>query len=321
MQTKESLPRIENVLGFSQEILEGSTDLIHLNFDGLDRVLVPRLEEFKLNREANKFLPAGSNLPLEQEVGMGLFLNVINFCYQDPESGHEYVFNSASGRGVRRSTGLATALAESGINWDNLVEVGQMTPARWAEVIQLSETNSFYLGAERGARLVQLARQLLAEGYPTVASFLAGCDFDATVLVGKLMESGLFDDQFLKRAQLAASTMNDVLVRRSEVGLTRIDQLTVMADYRIPQVFYNLGVVKIEDQALLEKLQNHVPLEAGGREELALRSTCVVVGWKIAERLGIMQAEADGLLWGLSQQMAKAGELDIPHMVVATDAY
>ncbi len=315
------MSKIENVFGLSQEIIDCSSDLIIFDLDELDRVLLPKLEEFRQSREANKFLPPGSNLPLEQEVGLNLFLNVINFCYQDPDSSHEYVFNSASGRSIKRATGLATALSESGVNWDNLDEVRRLTQARWQEVVQLSEINPLYLGSNRGARLVRLANHLVVEGYPTVASFLSGCDLDATILVAKLMETGLFNDKFLKRAQLAARMMNDALGRRSDVRLARIDQLTVMADYRIPQVFYNLGVVKIMDESLLERLNNRLPLESGSREELALRSTCVVLGRIIAQRLGITQAEVDDLLWSLSQQMVKADEMAIPHMVVATDAY
>lgn len=321
MQRKEALSRIREIVDYSQEILDGSTDLIVVDETELERVLIPRLVEFMRTREANKFLPASSKLPLEQELGLNLFLNAINFCYQDPDSGHEYVFNSAEGKTIKRATGLATALAESGIDWDDLGEVRQLTPDRWSEVAQIGETNCLYLGEERGDRIVRLAEFLYSEGYSTVRSFIADCDYDATILISKLMETGLFEDRFLKRAQLAVRMLDDALSRRSAIRIANIDKLTVMADYRIPQVFYNLGAVKIVDQSLLARLTDHEPIEAGSREELALRSTCVVLGKKIADRLGITEAEADDLLWSLSQQMVRANEMTIPHMLVATDAH
>jgi hypothetical protein len=52
-----------------------------------------------------------------------------------------------------------------------------------------------------------------------------------------------------------------------------------------------------------------------------LRATAVVLGEEVAKRLSISESEADGILWGLSQAMAKMGEMIIPHMLVATDAY
>jgi len=41
----------------------------------------------------------------------------------------------------------------------------------------------------------------------------------------------------------------------------------------------------------------------------------------VADKLGITEAETDSILWGLSQEMSNNGELAVPHMVVATDAY
>jgi hypothetical protein len=66
---------------------------------------------------------------------------------------------------------------------------------------------------------------------------------------------------------------------------------------------------------------NGTPIPAGSREEKALRATAVYVGKIVADRLGISEAEADNVLWGLSQDMVRKGEMAIPHMIVATDAY
>lgn len=320
-ERKESPQYADNIRSRSAEILSQSTDLIRINADKLESTVVPRLEQFARDRQDGNYLPIGSELTQEQEVGLNLFYNVINFCYQDPETGNEYTFQSESGKTVKRSTGLLTALYESGIDWNDLCQVSALTPDRWQQICQSSAENPLYLAEDRGSRLVELADYLLEEGHQTVDNFIVDCDFDAQRIIDKLLPTGLFDDEFLKRAQLAGRMINDVMIRRTKWGLSGIREMTIMADYRLPQVFYNLGALDIVDPSMLTALVEHQPIAAGSREELALRAASIALGEQIANKMDITEAWADNLLWGLSQEMAKNSEMAIPHMIVATDAY
>ena len=80
-------------------------------------------------------------------------------------------------------------------------------------------------------------------------------------------------------------------------------------------------MVTIKSDDLLYNLVYDVPLDPGSREEQALRATSVTIGKTVAEKMGVMEADVDGYLWGLSQEMVKRGEMSIQHMMVATDAY
>jgi hypothetical protein len=321
IEHKESRDSFEDIREMSKEILKSSLDLVEVSEAGIEEILVPRIKKYLEEVDENAWLPEGHDLSLENECGLNLFIDVINFCYKDPETGHEYFFTAGDGKRIKRATGLTAALARSGFDWNDFASVSEISVERWREMLQLSGENQMYLGDERRDKIVGFARFLLSRGLTNVPEFIDGCDYDAGRMTVLLNESGYFEDRFMKRSQLACRMINDVLVRRGELSLTKIDRLTVMADYRIPQVFYNLGAVSLIDKDMTDRILNGTSIPAGSREENALRATAVHVGKIVADRLGISEAEADNVLWGLSQEMVRKGEMAIPHMIVATDAY
>jgi hypothetical protein len=321
IEHKEYGDSFEDIREMSKEILKSSPDLVEVSEFGIEEILVPRIKKYLEAAGENTWLPEGHDLSLENECGLNLFMDVINFCYKDPETGHEYFFTANDGKRIKRSTGLMAAMARAGVDWNNFASVSDISVERWREMLQLSEDNQMYLGDERRDKIVGFARFVLSRGFSNVPEFIDGCEYDAGRMTVLLNESGFFEDRFMKRSQLTCRMINDVLVRRGEPSLTKIDRLTVMADYRIPQVFYNLGAVSLVDKDMTDRILNGTPIPAGSREENALRATAVHVGKIVADRLGISEAEADNVLWGLSQEMARKGEMAIPHMIVATDAY
>ena len=319
-ERKESLKIVEGVREKAARIIDSSHDLIQIDETAIETVLIPRIQKFLENQKAEGWAPAGGELPVEQELGVNLFLDVINFCYKDPYSGHEYAYTNPGQ--FKRATGLLQALVDSGVDWNDFSKVSAISAKQWTEIVQLSPNNPMYLGEERGERLVKMADYLLSQGIPTMTDLLDSIDYDAINLVEFLQDTGLFIDEFQKRSQLAARMVSNVLTRRQMTPLSGVENLTVMADYRIPQVFYNLpGVVTIKSDDLLYNLVYDVPLDPGSREEQALRATSVTIGKTVAEKMGVMEADVDGYLWGLSQEMVKRGEMSIQHMMVATDAY
>lgn len=317
MKTRDEFDKVREM---SRDIIFRSEDVLRINDEAIDLILKPKVLEFAEAKKGIGWLPAGSDLLVVDEMGLNLFLNVINFCYKDPESGHEYVYIDHKVDIVKRATGLLAAMARSGIHWNRLWEVRRITQKSWSKMIQLDRNNPMYLGDERGQRIVEFAGWLEDAGFDTVTAFLADNHFDAGEISLALMKSDLFSDKFMKRAQLAARMMSDVLERRSGGPFSGLEKLTVMADYRVPQVFYNLGVVFLSER-LRNTLSANTPITSGSREELALRATAVYIGEKLAKEIRISEAKTDNLLWGLSQTMAKSGQMLTPHMIVATDAY
>ena len=316
--TNKNLSPFASVRTMSEDLIQNSTDLLTIEPSVVSGELKQNLETFRTHHTEN--LLSVPSLSAEGELGLCLLFNSVNFCYRDPSSGKEYLYTSRDGRHLKRTAAFFTALAESGLDWNDLRQVAELSKLKWLELTQLDENNVLYLGLERCERIVGLARFLTGLGVETVFDFVKLNDFDSLKIAQVLIDSGYFKDEFLKRAQVGLKMMDAVAAGRLGRGLTGINELTCMADYRIPQVFYNLGAVKLST-GLEQQLVRQEPILSGSHEELALRATVIVIGLQLAGLMSICEAEVDTLLWGFSQQMDKSGQMKIPHMLVATDKY
>ena len=223
----------------SQEIIKESTELLVINSVVLERELKRDLESYRNSFSNIPTLFGQENLELNTELGLWLFFNSVNFCFKDSEKGLEYKFATKAGGVVPRSTGLVFAMMESGIDWGDFERVSRLSSEEWANLAQLGENNSLYLGRERAVRIAGFASFLIAHGSKNPTDFLELTGFDTQPLLNALGNSGYFKDRFMKRQQLAIHNLNQVLVARGSGQIANIDTLTVMADYRIPQLLYN----------------------------------------------------------------------------------
>lgn len=315
---KNSSSPFDAIRRMASDIILNSTDLLVIHSDVVTGQLKTKLEEFREQHTANPL--SVPNISAENELGLALFFNAVNFCYRDPTSGRDYLYTSRDGRQLRRTSAFVTALVESGLEWNQVQQVAQLTPDRWRDMLQLLAPNVLYLGMERCERITGLANYLSKKGFKTVMDFVSSSQYEVSNLILPLMESGFYKDEFLKRAQVAVKMLDTVLTSRFGHRLVGMDLLTCMADYRIPQVFYNLGAVDLAP-GLRAHLESEKPVLSESREEVALRATVIVIGRQLAETMSINESEADTLLWEYSQVMDRSGQMKIPHMLVATDKY
>lgn len=309
----------DNVRDYSHRIIETHKDLVQIDDSALEGDFINQLRKFQEDSKGSDPF-AVEKLTTENELGLNLFFDVINFCYSNPYSHQDYSYTDNEDKIIKRSSGLKKAMTETEINWGKTSDVAKITTDFWAKAIQLDKNKDFYLGEDRGKRISEFANKLNKSGFKNVIDFLEFTEFDVEILLPILDKSGYFDDKFQKRSQLTINMMNGVIKRRLGKEFNGIDNLTIMADYRLPQVMYNSGVIKLSEN-LLDRLTKQEVLESGSPEELSLRAASVVVGEKVSKILKINEGAVDGLLWTLSQKMSKEDSLKIPHMLVATDQY
>ena len=72
---------------------------------------------------------------------------------------------------------------------------------------------------------------------------------------------------FYKRAQILAADVDVLLAIKEQPGLDNIDQLTMFADYRVPQVLLSYGALKYSPE-LMSKLQKEHLFDNGSIEEV-----------------------------------------------------
>ncbi len=107
---------------------------------------------------------------------------------------------------------------------------------------------------------------------------------------------------FLKRVQIVS---NDIIyaLKREGKTLRRIDELTAFADYKLPQVLREMGILEYST-ALLEKVDNEVAISHNSPEEIEIRAATIWAVELLRQEIKTLTAgDIDNLLWLLSQNM------------------
>ena len=127
---------------------------------------------------------------------------------------------------------------------------------------------------------------------------------------------------FYKRAQLAVGMLYQAFNGQGWGAFDDFDQLTVYADYKLPQVLRKLGIL-IYDEALSAQVDRQIPIPAGSRMEVEIRAATVWAGELIRRALlpqapHLMAAHVDFWLWEASQRKSLN---DRPYHRTLTTAY
>jgi len=171
--------------------------------------------------------------------------------------------------------------------------------------------------AERAASLRQLGQALLERYAGRAVDFVAAAGGSAVGLARRVAdELPSFDDvatydgravRFYKRAQILCSDLYGAYKGRGPGAFRDLDELTAFADYKVPQILRELGVLTYEP-SLAERVDNLVELAAGSPQEVEIRAATI---WGV-ERLRqalleqvveIKAFEIDWYLWDLAQRM------------------
>jgi hypothetical protein len=82
---------------------------------------------------------------------------------------------------------------------------------------------------------------------------------------------------FYKRAQLAAAMLYEACGGKVPGDLRRTEELTVFADYKLPQALRRLSILRYAPP-LAERIDQLEPIEASSHEEVEIRAATVWAG-------------------------------------------
>lgn len=142
---------------------------------------------------------------------------------------------------------------------------------------------------------------------------------DTTVYKGSLVH-------LYKRAQIMVGDLWAAYGRQTDgshpYAFTDIDQLTMFADYRIPQILRNIGILRY-DTTLCERIDKLEIIPFGSEEEAEIRAATVVAVERLQHALNkhgvkLLVLEVDWLLW---QTGEAAKESIAPHHRTLTIFY
>jgi hypothetical protein len=127
-----------------------------------------------------------------------------------------------------------------------------------------------------------------------------------------------------KRAQILVAETWAAFEGKSFGRFDDIDQLSMFADYRVPQILHSLGTLTY-DEHLTNILVEGKYLENGSKEEVEVRCGSIVVVEEIKEEIRRLVKEGghdievpnsvllDFLLWDLAKVQEAKGRASLPH--------
>lgn len=251
----------------------------------------------------------------EDTVAYFLVLDSINFCFWPAEGKKRWE--------IRYKSGSLSGYNAMAFRLKNAMESGiPIADARFLAGMSLDEfmkilggSGELQLLGERVEILHQLGQTLLLKygGMPHLLVESAGKS--AVRLVRLLIKDfssfrdmAEYDEKtiyFYKRAQIFAADLHGAFGGKSWGQFLDMDMLTAFADYKLPQVLRQLGVINYTD-SLSEKINNRMHLEPGSPEEVEIRANTVLAVEQIKNQLRVLgqdlrSFEIDWLLWNMGQ--------------------
>ncbi len=118
-----------------------------------------------------------------------------------------------------------------------------------------------------------------------------------------------------KRAQILVSDLSGAFATLADAGqldLRERDRLTAFADYKVPQVLRQLGILRYGEE-LAARIRSRTLIAAGSREEIEIRAATIWACELIRQRLAdhgadFLASEIDWLLWNRGQSLPPSVE-------------
>lgn len=244
-----------------------------------------------------------------------LVLDALNFCFwadkDQPRWTVTYQDETLNGYWAEAAS-LKRAIDEGIPLWD----------AQYLSTISEETVASIFRGTERiplfEQRVVntrETGRILLEKYAGQFTNAIGQCQKDAPQLVSLLEQNfPSFQDvatyhgqtvRFLKRAQICVADLYGAFHGHDWGALRHIDQLTIFADYKLPQILRHYNVLEYHP-ALAQRVDHQEHIQAGSEEEVEIRACTIWACELLRQALQqhgrqVTATEIDMRLWLLSQ--------------------
>lgn len=247
-----------------------------------------------------------------------LLLDTLNFCFW-PAKGAERWEISYGKETLSGYIGLAACLKkaiESGVPLERADYLARLSMEALGQV--LSGKGELLL-MERRLEAVRELGEMLCRHYAGKAAVLVNAADKSALKLSELLAARLlsFRDTaeyegrkivFLKRAQIVCADLYGAFEGKGCGAFTDLAELTAFADYKLPQVLRQLGILHYST-SLARRVDGYVLIEAGSPEEVEIRANTVWAVELLRQKLKrggrpLSAFELDGMLWNMGQHDA-----------------
>lgn len=238
-------------------------------------------------------------------------LDTVNFCFWTKKNEKKWQVEYPKGQildGWEALVACFDRALEEKVPIDNCDFLTKITLEQTKELFRSCNKTEIPLLRKRFEFLRQSGRNLRKKLNGRFNNLLRQADYDA-VGIAKLIikhfpsfrDTAFFLGKkvnFYKRAQICVYDLS--LLKNQEIR--SLDKLTAFADYKLPQVLRDFGVL-VYQKNLAEKVDNCVVLKKGSREEIEIRSATIFACDLIAKKINVSSIIVDNAIWSLSQKL------------------
>lgn len=271
----------------------------------------------------------GSTGDLDRDINLVFFETAANFCFWAQGPSERWMFrhgDDVSGGWYGLRNAFAAALAD-GVPVYDAEYVANLTIPQAAELFRGEDGVQIPLLEQRVNNIVETAELLLRDYDGSAKKFVAACGYDAATIAREVTRQlASYRDGawyagrwvwILKRAQILANDLAQLTQKYPEFEIRGKNQLTIFADYRLPQVLEHYGVLQYSD-TLQYKIDHEQLIASGSPEEIEIRAATLVACRELGELCPNMSiADIDVSLWLLSQDARDSPDLRPHHRTVS----
>ncbi len=306
MELKITIQDPLGILASTKQLMENSR-FVSINPDKIP-ALAERIAQ-QINQGTEKLPNLGN---MAKDLQFNFINSAVNFCFW-PEKGKE---KWRVGQSQGGNDSLVACLAKAVKQGKNILQaeyLARLSLSQTAEIFQGEKQTQIPLLEQRRENLNQAGKILLKKYQGEFINLLQASNFDAIKLT-KLIYTDFpsfrdifeMDGQkiyFLKRAQLCSLGLLILQKRYPRlVKIKNLNLLTAMADYKLPQILRNFGIISYANQ-LASQVDNGQLIPSGSRQELEIRGATIWGIELIRQKMPrYSAAQIDHAVWLISQR-------------------
>lgn len=221
------------------------------------------------------------NLTFQEQLNFFILLDTISYCFWKlPKWKIRYRNKYLDG-----SWGMVAALAkaiERGMPILDFKYLKELSLNKFNDIVE--DKSNLVFKEQRVKNINEVANVIVNQFDSDIINLLNKVNYDAIMLIDYILTfSPSFNDvanfktktiRFYKKAQLLVSDINYVLEINGRRSLSNIDKITACADYKIPFILREHGILVYGDY-LSSLVDNRVTIEKGSIPEVEIRSFAI----------------------------------------------
>uniref|UniRef100_A0A2R5L0E2 Queuosine 5'-phosphate N-glycosylase/hydrolase n=1 Tax=Hirondellea gigas TaxID=1518452 RepID=A0A2R5L0E2_9CRUS len=283
----------------------------------LSYILADAVQEGRLGNDTFKYnsvFPMQLNLTTKQLINWTFLVDAINFNFWTPDGLPKFTVTYGTTTRVGYLGMVAAvnrAMAEGKPMYDATF-YGKLSLQDLLQIFRSDTASQMPLFEERVRILGEIASKLEEKYDGCFENVVKEAKDDALSLVRIVArefpcfrDEAVYEGQRIslyKRAQILAADLDLLFKVKGLPGLANIDQLTMFADYRVPQVLLSFGVLQYSS-TLMDQLRKEHLFPNGSEEEVEMRACSIEAVERLVQSCRRVLKER---CWGKQEELERA---------------